>query len=440
MTEPHDVSTRVSRAETLTVVDNRTGRSYVLPIEDGAIRATGLRSITVAENGPGLVSYDPGLVNTAACRSGITYLDGERGVLEHRGYPIEQLAENSTYLEVAYLLVHGDLPTRGELDRWVQDITMHTFVHESVKHFMTGFRDNAHPMGMLQASVGALSTFYPESAALDDPDTVYQQVIRVIAKIPTIAAFAYRHSGGRPYVYPDNDLSYVANFLSMMWKMAEPRYAADPRVERAVDVLWMLHADHEQNCSTSAVRSVGSSRVDPYSAVSAGIAALRGPLHGGANEAVIKMLRRIQSPAGVPEFLAGVKRGEERLMGFGHRVYKNYDPRAAIIKKSAMDVLDATGGNRLLDVAVELERIALEDGYFVSRRLYPNVDFYSGLIYQALDIPTEMFTVMFAIPRVSGWIAQWLEMVDDKEQKITRPQQIYAGPRHRDYVGLTGRG
>jgi citrate synthase len=440
MTEPHDASTRVSRAETLTVVDNRTGRSYVLPIEDGAIRATGLRSITVADNGPGLVSYDPGLVNTAACRSGITYLDGERGVLEHRGYPIEQLAENSTYLEVAYLLVHGDLPTRGELDRWVQDITMHTFVHESVKHFMTGFRDNAHPMGMLQASVGALSTFYPESAALDDPDTVYQQVIRVIAKIPTIAAFAYRHSGGLPYVYPDNDLSYVANFLSMMWKMAEPRYAADPRVERAVDVLWMLHADHEQNCSTSAVRSVGSSRVDPYSAVSAGIAALRGPLHGGANEAVIKMLRRIQSPTGVPEFLAGVKRGEERLMGFGHRVYKNYDPRAAIIKKSAMDVLDATGGNRLLDVAVELERIALEDDYFVSRRLYPNVDFYSGLIYQALGIPTEMFTVMFAIPRVSGWIAQWLEMVDDKEQKITRPQQIYAGPRHRDYVGLTGRG
>jgi citrate synthase len=440
MTEPHVAPAHPPGEESLSVVDNRTGRTYILPIHDGAIRATDLRGITAGDGGPGLLSYDPGLVNTATCRSGITYLDGERGMLHHRGYPIEQLAAHSTYLEVAYLLVHGELPTAGELDQWTHDITMHTFVHESVKHFMTGFRDSAHPMGMLQASVGALSTFYPDSATLDDPDTIREQVVRIIAKIPTIAAFAYRHSRGLPYVYPDNELTYVANFLSMMWKMAEPKYAADPRVERALDVLWILHADHEQNCSTSAVRSVGSSRVDPYSAVSAGIAALHGPLHGGANEAVIRMLHRIGSPTAVPEFLDRVRRGEERLMGFGHRVYKNYDPRAAIIKSSAMDVLDATGGNRLLDIALELERIALEDDFFVSRRLYPNVDFYSGLIYQALGIPTEMFTVMFAIPRVSGWIAQWLEMVHDKEQKITRPRQLYTGPPRRHYIGIGQRG
>jgi citrate synthase len=335
--------------------------------------------------------------------------------------------------------VHGELPTAEGLRRWVNDITHHTFVHENVKTFMAGYRYDAHPMGMLHASMAALSTFYPTSAHIDDPDIVYQQVLRIIAKMPTMAAFAYRHSRGLPYVYPDNELSYAGNFMSMLWKMSEPKYEVDPRIEKAIDILWILHADHEQNCSTSAVRAVGSSRVDPYSAVAAGIAALYGPLHGGANEAVIRMLSRIGSTEQVPDFIAGVKRGGERLMGFGHRVYKNYDPRAKIIKEAAQDVLEATGGNPLLDVAMELERIALEDAYFVERKLYPNVDFYSGLIYQALGIPTEMFTVMFAIPRASGWVAQWLEMKDDKEQKITRPRQIYVGAPERGYVELANR-
>jgi citrate synthase len=429
----------VAGSDTLTVVDNRTGRSYELPITEGTLRATDLGKIKATDDDPGLRTYDPGLMATAACRSAITYLDGEAGVLRHRGYPIEQLAERSSYLEVAYLLIHGELPSAEALQRWVDDITHHTFVHENIKNFMAGFRYDAHPMGMLHASMAALSTFYPESARIDDPHLVYIQVQRIIAKIPTMAAFAYRHSRGLPYVYPDNDLSYAGNFMSMLWKMSEPKYEVDPRIERAIDTLWILHADHEQNCSTNAVRAVGSSRVDPYCAVAAGVAALYGPLHGGANEAVVRMLSRIGSTQDIPAFIDRVKTGSERLMGFGHRVYKNYDPRAKIIKKAAADVLDATGGNQMLDVAMELERIALEDGYFVERKLYPNVDFYSGLIYQALGIPTEMFTVMFAIPRASGWVSQWLEMKDDKEQKITRPRQIFVGTDQRDYVDVADR-
>jgi citrate synthase len=418
----------------LTVTDNRTGRTYELPLEDGAIQASELKKIKLDDDDPGLASFDPGFVNTASCRSAITFLDGDKGQLSYRGYPIEQLAEQSTYLEVTYLLIHGELPTPQQYEQWVYDITNHTFVHENIKQFMMGFRYTAHPMGMLLASIGALSTFYPESSKLDDDDVVQRQIVRLVAKVATLAAFSYRHSQGLPYVYPDNQLSFVGNFMSMMWKMSEHDYEVDPRVERAIDVLWILHADHEQNCSTNAVRAVGSSRVDPYSAVAAGIAALYGPLHGGANEAVLSMLQRVQSVENIPSFIEGVKRGDERLMGFGHRVYKNYDPRATIIKRHTMEVIDASGGNPLLDVALELERIALEDEYFVSRTLYPNVDFYSGLIYQALGIPTTMFTVMFAIPRVSGWVSQWLELINDKEQKIARPKQLYVGPPTRDYV------
>jgi citrate synthase len=420
--------------QSLTVTDNRTGRTYELPLDDGAIRASELKKIKLDDDDPGLASFDPGFVNTASCRSAITYLDGDKGQLSYRGYPIEQLAEQSNYLEVAYLLIHGELPTPPQYDQWVHDITHHTFVHENIKQFMTGFRYTAHPMGMLLASVGALSTFYPESSELDDDDVVQRQLVRLVAKVATLAAFSYRHSQGLPYVYPDNELSFVGNFMSMMWKMSEHHYEVDPRVERAIDVLWILHADHEQNCSTNAVRSVGSSQVDPYSAVAAGIAALYGPLHGGANEAVLSMLERVQTVDNIPSFIESVKRGDERLMGFGHRVYKNYDPRATIIKRHTMEVIDAAGGNPLLDVALELERIALEDDYFVSRKLYPNVDFYSGLIYQALGIPTTMFTVMFAIPRTSGWVAQWLELINDKEQKIARPRQLYVGPPTRDFV------
>jgi citrate synthase len=420
--------------DTLSVVDNRTGRSYQLAIEDGTVRATDLRQIKVSDDDFGLMSYDPAYMNTASCRSAITFLDGEAGVLEYRGYPIEQLAEKSSYLEVAYLLVHGELPTQAQLEEWVHLITIHTFVHENVKSFMQGFRHDAHPMGMLLGSVGALSTFYPDANEIDDPENRYIQTIRLIAKMPTLAAFAFRHSNGQPYVYPDNDLRYPGNFLNMLYKMTELKYQPDPRLERALDILFILHADHEQNCSTSAVRSVGSSRVDPYSAVAAGIAALYGPLHGGANEAVLRMLHRIEKRENIPDFVKGVKEGKERLMGFGHRVYKNYDPRARIIKDAADDVFDVTGKNPLLDLATELEKIALEDDYFVSRKLYPNVDFYSGLIYEALGMPVAMFPVMFAIPRTSGWIAQWLEMVQDKEQKIARPRQIYVGERRREYV------
>jgi len=426
-------------SNTLTVTDNRTGRQYEIPIEDETIRATELRNIKVNDDDFGLMTYDPAFMATASCRSSITYIDGDKGILEYRGYPIEQLAEKSNYLEVAYLLIHGELPTAKQLEEWDHLITIHTFVHENVKEFMQGFRYDAHPMGMLEASVGALSTFYPEAASIKDPDARYIQVIRLLAKMPTLAAFAYRHNRGMPYVYPDNDLSYAGNFLSMIYKIAELKYEPDPRLEHALDVLFILHADHEQNCSTSAVRSVGSSQVDPYSAVAAGVAALYGPLHGGANEAVLRMLRRIESTDNVPDFIKGVKAGDERLMGFGHRVYKNFDPRAKIIKKAVDEVFEVTGKNPLLDIATELEKIALEDEYFISRKLYPNVDFYSGLIYEALGMPMEMFPVLFAIGRTSGWIAQWLEMIQDPEQKISRPRQIYTGDRGLDYVPIGDR-
>jgi citrate synthase len=424
---------------TLTVTDNRTGRTYDVEIVDGTVRSTDFRQIKVSDDDFGLMTYDPAYMNTASCRSAITFLDGERGVLEYRGYPIEQLAEQSTYLEVAYLLVNGELPTAQQLEEWTGEITIHTFVHENIKDFIRGFRHDAHPMGMLLGSVGALSTFYPDANDIKDPENRHIQTIRLIAKMPTLAAFAYRHNMGQPYVYPDNDLAYSGNFLNMMYKMTELKYEPDPRLERALDILFILHADHEQNCSTSAVRSVGSSQVDPYSAIAAGVAALYGPLHGGANEAVLRMLKRIESPDNVRDFVAGVKEGKERLMGFGHRVYKNYDPRAKIIKKACEDVFEVRGKNPLLDIATELEKIALEDEYFISRKLYPNVDFYSGLIYEAMGLPVAMFPVMFAIGRTSGWIAQWLEMVQDSEQKIARPRQIYTGARGRDYVPLDQR-
>ncbi len=422
------------KGETLTIRDNRTGQSYDVPILDGTIKAADIGQIKQAEDAPGLAVYDPGFVNTASCRSSVTFIDGEKGVLEYRGYPIEQLAEKSTFLEVSYLLIHGDLPTKEQYEAWVHEITYHTFVHENVRDFMEGFRYDAHPMGMLMASVGALSTFYPESRNISDADNRHMQVVRLIAKMPTLGAWAFRHAQGKPYVYPDNELSYAANFLAMLFKMSERKFGADERLVKALDTLFILHADHEQNCSTNAVRSVGSSQVDPYSATAAGIAALYGPLHGGANESVLRMLKRIGSKDKVSEFVDGVKNGKERLMGFGHRVYKNYDPRAKIIKKACDDVFAVTGVNPLLEIAQELERIALEDEYFVERKLYPNVDFYSGLIYEALSFPPEMFTVLFAIGRTPGWLAQWLELVQDKEQKIARPKQIYTGERGLDFV------
>jgi citrate synthase len=425
--------------ETLSVTDNRTGRSYELEITDGTIRGIDLREIKVDEDDFGLMSYDPAFTNTASCRSAITFIDGEAGVLQHRGIPIEQLCEQSTYLEVAYLLIFGELPTKPQLERWIYDVTHHTFVHEDIKKMNEGFRHDAHPMGMLLASVGALSTFYPDAKHIDDEEERYMAAIRMIAKIPTLAAFAYRHSLGLPYVYPDNELDYSENFLSMLFRM-EPTYKPDPRLAKALDVLFILHADHEQNCSTNAVRAVGSSGVDPYSAVAAGVAALYGPLHGGANEAVLRMLRRIETVENIPDFLEGVKNREERLMGFGHRVYKNYDPRARIIKSHVDEVLAATGENPLLDIATELEKRALDDDYFTDRKLYPNVDFYSGLIYEALGIPTEMFTVIFAIPRTSGWVAQWMEMNQDPETKIARPRQVYTGERDVDYAPIEERG
>jgi citrate synthase len=429
-----------SASDTLTVTDNRTGKTYEIPVTDGTVRSMDFRQMKTSEDDFGLMTYDPAYTNTASCRSAITFIDGDAGILEYRGYPIEQLAEQSTYLEVAYLLVHGELPTQAQLDQWENDVTVHTFVHENVKEFMGGFRHDAHPMGMLLGSVGALSTFYPDANDISDPENRMIQTIRLIAKMPTLAAFAFRHTRGQPYVYPDNDLSYPGNFLGMIYKMTELKYEPDPRLERALDVLFILHADHEQNCSTSAVRSVGSSQVDPYSAVAAGVAALYGPLHGGANEAVLRTLRRVGTKENVPDFIKKVKAGEEKLMGFGHRVYKNYDPRARIIKSAADDVFEVTGLNPLLEIATELEKIALEDEYFISRKLYPNVDFYSGLIYEALGLPVEMFPVMFGIGRTSGWIAQWLEMTQDKEQKIARPRQIYTGRRTVDYVPVGDRG
>jgi citrate synthase len=423
-------------ADTLSVTDSRTGKTYELPIENGTIRATDLRQVKSGPDDPGLRSYDPAFMNTASTVSRITEIDGERGILRYRGYPIEELAERATYLEVAYLVLHGELPTLSQMDRWVWEITHHTWIHESIKKVLDAFHYDAHPMGILMSGVAALSTFYPEAKQVEDPEVRRLQIVRMVAKMPTLAAFAYRHRLGRPYAYPDNGLSYTGNFLNMLFRATEVKYEPDATLERALDVLFILHADHEQNCSTNAVRSVGSSRVDPYSAVTAGIAALYGPLHGGANEAVLRMLQGIGSKDRVPEFVREVKAGRARLMGFGHRVYKNYDPRAAVIKRMAGEVFEVTGPNPLLQIALELERIALEDEYFVSRRLYPNVDFYSGLIYQAMGFPVEMFPVLFAIPRTSGWLAQWQEMLGDPEQKIARPRQIYLGPGKRPWVEI----
>jgi citrate synthase len=425
---------------TLTITDNRTGKTIEVPVENGAIRATALRELTVDdEDHDGILSYDPAFLNTASCVSRITYIDGDRGILRYRGYPIDELAEHSSFLEVAYLLVHGQLPSQVELAQWTHEITMHTMVHENVKRFMDGFHHDAHPMAMLLGTVGALSTFYPEAHNIHDPEQRRVSIYRLIAKMPTLAAYAYRHSKGLFYVRPDNDLSYPANFLSMMFKMVEQKYAAVPEIVHALDVLFILHADHEQNCSTNAMRAVGSSQPDPYSCTAAAIAALYGPLHGGANEAVVRMLERIETIEAVPEFIEGVKAGKERLMGFGHRVYKNYDPRAKVIKRMADQVFSVTGVNPLLRIALELEKIALEDEYFVSRKLYPNVDFYSGLIYQALSIPTDMFPVLFAIPRTAGWLAQWEEALLDKEQKIARPRQVYVGSEMRHYLPASER-
>ncbi len=422
--------------DTLTITDNRTGKSYTLPIADGAIRAMDLRQIRTSPEDFGLLSYDPAFTNTASTISRLTEIDGDRGILRYRGYPIEELAERSNYLEVAHLLLHGELPTLDQMDSWVWQITHHTWVHENIKKFMDGFHHDAHPMGMLISTVAALSTFYPEARDAADPETRRLQIIRLIAKMPTLAAFAFRHSLGLPYAYPDNELSYTGNFLNMLFKTTEVKYQPNRTIERAMEVLFILHADHEQNCSTNAVRSVGSSQVDPYSALAGGVAALYGPLHGGANEEVLRMLRAVGSKDRIPDFIRQVKEGKAKLMGFGHRVYKNYDPRARIIKRMADEVFEVTRPSELLPIALELERIALEDDYFVSRKLYPNVDFYSGLIYQAIGFPVEMFPVLFAIPRTSGWLAQWQEMRGDPEQKIARPRQLYLGPERRGYVEI----
>jgi citrate synthase len=426
-------------ADTLTVTDNRTGKQYEIPIKDGAVKATDLKQIKAGTDDGGLMTYDPAFMNTAACRSRITFIDGDKGILEYRGYPIEQLAERSNYLETAYLIMFGELPTPAELATWTRDITLHTMLHENIKKLMEGFQYDAHPMGVFLSTVGAFSTFYPDAKKIFDEQSRKKQIHRLIAKVPTIAAYAYRHSIGRPYVYPDNDLSFTGNFLNMLFRMTELKYTPSPVLEKALDILFILHADHEQNCSTTAMRSIGSSHVDPYSAMAGAAAALYGPLHGGANEAVLRMLNEIGSLDNVPAFIKRVKAGEGRLMGFGHRVYKSYDPRAKIIKRTADEVFEVTGKNPLLDIALELERIALQDEYFVSRKLYPNVDFYSGLIYQAMGFPVTMFPVLFAIPRTAGWIAHWEEMLLDQEQKIARPRQIYAGATKRDYIALDKR-
>ena len=429
-----------SMADTLTVTDNRTGKQYELPIKDGAIRAMDLKQIKTGPDDFGLMTYDPAFMNTASCRSTIAYIDGDKGILEYRGYPIEQLAESSNYLETAYLIIFGELPAKAQLERWSDDITDHTLLHENIKKLMDGYQYDAHPMGVFLSTVGAFSTFYPDAKQIFDEQSRKKQVHRLIAKVPTIAAYAFRHSIGRPYVYPDDDLSFTGNFLNMLFKRTELKYKVNPVLERALDVLFILHADHEQNCSTSAMRTIGSSHVDPYSAMAGAAAALYGPLHGGANEAVLRMLQEIGTIGNIPGFIKKVKAGDGRLMGFGHRIYKSYDPRAKIIKRTADQVFDVTGKNPLLDIALELERIALEDDYFISRKLYPNVDFYSGLIYQAMGFPVTMFPVLFAIPRTSGWIAQWEEMLLDPDQKITRPRQIYAGAKRRDYIPLNKRG
>jgi citrate synthase len=424
--------------DTLTITDNRTGREYTLPITDGTIRATDLRQITVDEGDHGLMSYDPAYLNTASCRSAITYIDGDAGILRYRGYPIEQLAEEASFLETAYLLLEGVLPTAEQLRRWEDEVRIHTYVHTNVQKFLEGFRYDAHPMGMLLGAVGALSTFYPDAKHISDAENRYLQRVRLIAKVPTIAAFVFRHSRGLPYVLPRNDLDYIGNFVNMTFEIGG-RHEPNPVLQRALEILLVLHADHEQNCSTSAVRGVGSSHVDPFSAVSAGIAALYGPLHGGANEAVLRMLDEIGDTASVPAFIEQVKADKGRLMGFGHRVYRSYDPRAKLIKRVADDVFEQTGLNPKLEIALELERIALEDEYFVSRKLYPNVDFYSGLIYQAMGYPTDYFTVLFALGRLPGWIAQWEEHLSDPEQKISRPRQVYVGADERPFVPIAER-
>ena len=424
---------------TLTITDNRTGKQYEIAIESETIKALDLRKIKVADDDFGLMTYDPAFMNTASTKSRITFIDGDKGILEYRGYPIDVLAENSTYLEVAYLLLHGELPTEAQLKDWTWNITHHTFINESIKKVLDGFHYNAHPMGMFIAMLGALSTFYPDAKDIFNEESRWKQVYRLIAKVPTIAAFAYRHRIGMQYAYPDNDLSYEGNFLNMMFKTTELTYEPNPVLERALSVLFILHADHEQNCSTNAMRSIGSAHTDPFSSLAGAAAALYGPLHGGANEMVLRMLNEIGSVKNVPDYIKRVKAGEFRLMGFGHRVYKNYDPRARIIKQVAYEVFEVTGKDPLLDIALELERIALEDEYFVKRKLYPNVDFYSGIIYQAMRFPVDMFPVLFAIPRTSGWLAQWAEMLDDSDQKIARPRQIYLGERTRSYVPIEKR-
>ncbi len=425
--------------DSLTITDNRTGQSYTLPVENGTIRALDLRKIKTGPDDFGLMTYDPAFTNTASCRSAITYIDGDRGILRYRGYPIEVLAEHCTYLEVAYLLLFGELPSASELKNWIYEITHHTMLHETTKKFMEGFRDNAHPMAMLVSTVAALSTVYPDAKNVHDPATRLLQIKRLIGKMPSIAAMSYRHMVGFPYVYPDNDLTYAENFMNMLWKMVEPKYVANPVIARALDILFVLHADHEQNCSTNTMRAVGSSQADPYLATASAASALSGPLHGGANEEVLRMLDEIGSKSNVPAYMKKIKEGKGKLMGFGHRVYKNYDPRAKIIKWAADQVFEVTGHNTRLEIALELERIALEDDYFVQRKLYPNVDFYSGIMYQAMGFRPEMFTVLFAIPRTVGWLAQWQEMVTDPEQKIARPRQVWIGHDTREFVPMEKR-
>jgi citrate synthase len=421
-------------ADTLTITDNRNGKQYDIPIHDGTIKATDLRQVKLTADEFGMMTYDPAFMNTAACKSRITFIDGDKGVLLYRGYPIEQLAEQSDFLETAYLILFGELPTQAQHDAWTKDVMLHTMLHTNLAKLMEGFRHDAHPMGMYISTLGALSTFYPDAKQIFSQESRRLQTLRLIAKVPSIAAYAFRHSIGRPFNLPDNDLSYAGNFLNMLFRMTEPKFAANPVLERALDVLFILHADHEQNCSTSTRREIGSSHADPYSALAGAAAALYGPLHGGANEAVLRMLSEIGSMSNIPGFIKRVKAGEGRLMGFGHRVYKSYDPRAKIIKRMADLVFEVTGKSPLLEMALELERIALEDEYFVSRKLYPNVDFYSGLIYQAMGFPVDMFPVLFAIPRTAGWIAQWEEMLNDPDQKIVRPRQLYIGARTRNYV------
>jgi citrate synthase len=429
----------VAPKQTLSITDNRTGKAYEVPIKDGTIHATDLRQIKEGPDDFGLMSYDPAFNNTASCRSAITFIDGDKGILRYRGYPIEQLAEKSNFLETAYLVLYGELPTKAQLETWTSNIIHHRFIHENVKKLMDGFRYDAHPMGMFISTIAALSTFYPEASQIGDAEIRQRQIFRLVAKSPTVAAFAYRHGIGMPFAYPDDELSYAGNFLNMMFKATETKYRPNPALERAIDVLFILHADHEQNCSANAMRSVGSSHVDPYSAMAAAAAALYGPLHGGANEQVLRMLREIGDKKHIPEYIKRVKAKEVLLMGFGHRVYKNYDPRAKIIKRVADEVFEVTGKNPLIDIALELERIALSDDYFISHKLYPNVDFYSGIIYEALTFPVTMFPVLFAIGRTPGWLAQWQELLNDSEQKISRPRQVYTGSQKRDYVGMEKR-